>query len=272
MLTIDELKNIDHQILKEFEDSLNLFPTLIESEFKYTAEICFMYMNNSDFIKDSILDLVERENYYSINILHRSLIEHFLRFNYFFFNFAINGKSDKYANKFRTSLLFTDKLSIRKSHNSGKRIKNLQSDTLKNIQDEIYTSSADFQQFDLDELLKFSNELSIKNIINFIENHIGKQHYVPNDFLIDTLVRYSKQSSYVHGGIFSNQELRNFAIKNEENKIKNLTVIYGLSLQTATFIKIYSYIILTEINPEFFKYYSKITSEIIKMTPNFNWK
>lgn len=229
-----------------------------------------MYMNNSDFIKDSILDSVERQNYYSINILFRSLIEHFLRFNYFLFNYGINGKTDKYSKKFRTALVFTDKLSIARSHNSAKKIRNIQDKTMKNLQEEIYKSSDDFQKFDLSELLNFSNELSIKNIINFTENQIGKDNPIPNDFLIDSLIRYSKQSSYVHGGIFANQELYNFASKSSEDKVKNLTVIFGLALQTTTFIKIYSYAIFFEINPEFFNYYSRISEAIIKMTPNYN--
>lgn len=270
MLKINDLKLIDNEILQEFELSLNTIKNLFDGEYKFTSELCFIYMNNSDFIKDSILDLVERENFYSVNILYRSLIEHFLRFNYFFFNFGLEGKNDEYSKKFRTALVFADKLSIMKSRNSADKIKKVIEKTEKQIQQEVYGSSDNFQKYNLEELLSFSKKISIKNIINFTENHIGKNNPVPNDFLIDILIRYSKQSSYVHGGIFAHQEFSNFASKGEENRLINLTVIYGLSLQTATFIKIYSYLILSKIEPKLLDYYFKITTSIMKMTPNYN--
>lgn len=271
MLKINDLAQINNEIIEQFENSLKKIPALSEGKYRFTSEICFMYMNNTEFIKDSILDLVERQNYYSVNILYRSLLEHFLRFNYFFFNFAIFGKNDNYSHKFRTALVFTDKLSLALSNNSIKKIKNEDSKSLKEIQKEIYNNNPEFKKFDFDELINFSSELSIKKIIDYIENYIGNKTPTPNDFLLDKILQYSKQSSYVYGGMFAHQEFMKFASIDEEKKLNMLTTIFGLALQISSFIKMYSYTMLLEADPEFFNYYNEITTKILKLTPNYNY-
>lgn len=268
MLKLNQLININSEIVKEFEISLKILPDLLKSESKYTAELCFMYMNNTDFIKDSILDLVERENFYSANILYRSLIEHFLRFNYYFFNHALLGKTDSYSHKFRTALEFNDKISINKAVNSAKRMKGEKAKTNNQISLEIFNSKEDYKKYALEELENFAREISIKNIIDYTENHITNETSPPNDFLKNMIIQYSKLSSYVHGGMFAHREFINFA--EDENKSDKLTVMFGTSIQISTFIKMYSFLILKDSNPNFIDHYFKISTLIMKLTPNYN--
>ena len=263
MLNINELKVIDNEIFQEFEKSTEKLPELLKGNFKYTSEVCFMYMNTTDFIKMSILENIERENFYCANILYRSLIEHFLRFNYYFFNYALNGKSDEYSRKFRFALEFNDKISIEKSENSLKKIDNEIHKSNQEIIKEIYDSNEDYKKFEIDDLTSFSNELSIKNIISFTQENLSKTELVPSDFFFFFIVQYSKLSSYVHGGMFAHRELIAFSTNKERLRI--LTVMYGLSLQASTFVKMYSYMILHTHDPEFLNYYFTISTSIFKL-------
>lgn len=262
MQTIDELKNIHKDIVNDFEEITNDLPALLRSSYGYTSEVCFMYINSTLLIFDGILNAITSENYYSINILYRSLIEHFLRFNFYFFNFALNGKSDSYSHKFRTALEFNDKFLILKSKNSIETNIKIK----KNAQDiklELHSSNRDYAKYDLQELDAIAKDLSIKNIISFTEKHLENKEFNSEELLKEIIVQYSKLSSYVHGGIFAHRENIYFAT---ENKIvKNMTVILGSSIITLTSIKLQTLMILSEINTEYLNVYFKISSKIYKL-------
>jgi hypothetical protein len=80
-----------HQTVEEF------MPLALEFSEKgpipKTAGVLLSFIASTEFIKNGILDLVETENAYAKYILFRSLIEHFLRFQYIWLRFA-EEKSD----------------------------------------------------------------------------------------------------------------------------------------------------------------------------------
>src|SRR5437773_10707808 len=85
MTTIDKLRDLDLQIHAVFEDA---FPTISELLKKMpalkTGTTILFFIIKTNFIKEGILDLYKTENYYSIQILFRSLIEHLMRVQYVF--------------------------------------------------------------------------------------------------------------------------------------------------------------------------------------------
>jgi len=262
MLTIDELTNIHKEIINDFEDVARDLPILLKSSFEYTSEVCFMYINSAHFINDAILSTIDSGNYYTINILYRSLIEHFLRFNFYFFNFAINGKSDSYSHKFRTALEFNDKFLILKSQNSIETNPNIKKN-VQEIKNELHKSNHNYLKYDLQELDSLARDLNIKNIINFTEQHIDSKEFNSEGFLKEIIVQYSKLSSYVHGGIFAHREYIYFAT---ENKIaKNMNVILGKSIIALTSIKLQTLVILSKLNPEYLHIFLKISNNIYKL-------
>jgi hypothetical protein len=94
----------------------------MESEQKNTAEVCFAFMTGSNYLKSSLFDCAENEDYYSMSVLLRSLTEHYLRFTYFWFNFS-KITNDSYSLKFLVSLEFYEKLEIERTINAAKQIK-----------------------------------------------------------------------------------------------------------------------------------------------------
>ena len=77
---------IDDKQQELLEQAFPLLMSLREkTEFKKSATTTIAFIGNTNFIKNGIFDLYESQNVYSIKILFRSLIEHYLKFQYLFF-------------------------------------------------------------------------------------------------------------------------------------------------------------------------------------------
>ena len=254
--TIDDLKALDADISSEFEKAIaeHLRFLLFESEFKNTAEICFMFMFSSDRLKNSIFDCAEKDDFYSMNVLYRSINEHYLRYEYFWFNNSLH-KNDSYALLFRTSLDFNEKLAIENAINSAKKIKNQETKTSEEIWLKLVNSNKEFKKFTKGEIIEFSKKLSIKNIIHYLEKTFNNNGNEKVPFLQNSIIEYTILSSFVHGGFEANRQTVNFGVL--EHKEKLYLNICKRTLEIATSIKTSSYLALFQFMPEFGELYNK---------------
>lgn len=81
MNEIEKIRDLDYEIFKELQE---YFPKTINSQFKkdfpITSALSSMFDTSGTFIKNSIFDSCEADDYYGAKILFRSLIEHYIRF------------------------------------------------------------------------------------------------------------------------------------------------------------------------------------------------
>lgn len=262
---IKKLRDIDDEIFEDFKAATLHLPYLLnKSKFPKTTEICFMYMNGTNFLKNSIFDCAETDDLYSVNVLFRSIIEHFLRFQYFWFN-HIQVKDDSYALKFRTAIDFIERIEMSKASNA---VMHLNGEAIKSsdeIWNEIVNSNPDFKKFSKKEIQEFSNNLSIKNIIRYIEKTMKNGGYESNTFMKNIIIQYSRMSSFVHGGLFAHKKM--IGLGNDEERHAELVSMCGLALQSASFIKEFSYLMFYQFMPEFGQIYNQ-THESIKKINN----
>ncbi|MES2727395.1 MAG: hypothetical protein V4643_09865 [Bacteroidota bacterium] len=249
--TIEDLRVLDDEIFKDFNKLVNHLPFLLKSDFKNTVEICSMFMYSSDCLKRGIFDCVKSNDTYSINVLYRSINEHFFRFKYFYFNNS-SFKDDSYAFLFKTSLDFSEKMAIEKAINSAKQMKNEGIKTPKEIWDSLVSSNKDFGKFTKEDTSEFSKSLSIKNIIRYLEKKVSASE--TDTFLQDRIIEYSLLSSYVHGGIYAHIDSVAFGVA--KDKAEQYLNIYGSTLQITTSIKIFSYLTISQFMPEFEEMYN----------------
>lgn len=259
--TIEDLKNLDAEISIEFEKAIShLKFLLLESDFKNTADICFTFMTSTDFLKDSIFNCAENNNFYSINVLYRSINEHLLRFKYFWFNNS-SYDDDSYALLFRVSLEFSEKMILYNAVNSANQIKSQEIKTSDEIWKNLQDSNKEFQKFTKGEINEFSKNLSIKNIIRYLERTLKNNGHETNTYLQKSIIEYTQLSSFVHGGIQAHKDLVRF--ETSENKDNIFLDICGPALQIATSIKIFSYLVIHQFMPEFGEIYNN-TQELMK--------
>jgi len=259
--TIEELRDIDDEIFITIKGStqfINWF--LKESPIPKTSELFWMYITSTNFIKNSIFDCAENEDIYSVKILFRSLIEHFLRFNYIFFKYT-SVKNDSESYKYYLILDLSENLKYLKSIKSANSIFGEDEMRLDKLWDELCEKFPKYKTYNKKEIETWTKDYSIKNIIDFIQNKLPGGNDEFNPFLPSIILEYSDLSSFVHGGIFAYKNNMNF-IENEKRQ-KELLRITNLALFTSSSIKKLSYLIFSQYKTEFADFYIK-TDRLIK--------
>jgi len=197
---LQKLRDIDDEIFETVEDSTKYIAWLLkESPIPKTAEILWMFIGSSNFIKNSIFDCSETEDIYSVKILFRSIIEHYLRFQFIFTKYGIT-KSDVESEKYYSILEISEYLNYVKSVRSVASIRGIDSKTLNEMWEELRTQFPYLDKYSKKEIEELSRQFSIKNMILFLEEttKVGKKE---DSFLPKMILEYSNLSSYVHGGI-----------------------------------------------------------------------
>lgn len=132
-------------------------------------------------IQSAIFDLCESKNYYSLNILYRAFIEHYLKFLYSFFRLAEEKKDDVGKDYYADGMMYESQL-ISRSEANAKKLSGedkLKQKCTKNLQD----------KFKLKEIIKYIN------IKVPAKNH--------NSLPLSLIPIYSQLSSFVHCGVIA---------------------------------------------------------------------
>lgn len=262
---IADLRDIDDEIFDQFEKATEHFTWLINTNsIPKTSELYIIYIASTNTIKNAILDCADNQDIYTIKILFRSIIEHFLRFQYIWFQYIHGGKESSSLNYY-TQLNLSEKLSYLKSINSVNRLNKEKGKTISEMWVELGKEDVRHSQYSIIDIENFSRNISIKNIIIFLEDRLSKGNGSYDGFLQTMILRYSTLSSFVHGGIYAHHNTISYGTSGKRNN--DLIVISGLALQAATTVKSLSYLTFSEVKPEFGEIYSK-TSEVIKKVKN----
>ena len=256
MNRIEEIRDIDDEI---FECLQEYFPKVIDcnfqKEFPISLLLIISFDTSANFIKTAILDCAETENLYGSKILFRSLIEHYLRFKFIYFNW-INTKSDEESEKYFFFSYANDEINTVKA-----QISQLQ----------LYNPLYRFNSWD-DLLKKHSKKeieseaikYSYKNIIKFIIELMRKSDNKEIPFLNNIITEYSKLSSYVHGSMLATNETMEFSDKSKREE--EIIRISSLATQLSGSIKLFSLIMLLQNDREkFSESYLKIDALIKKI-------
>lgn len=249
---------IDDKQQELLEQAFPLLMSLREkTEFKKSATTTIAFIGNTNFIKNGIFDLYESQNVYSIKILFRSLIEHYLKFQYLFFRF-IEIKNDSVFADYEKFSKYSEMIYY--------------GDSIKNIYEILNGDTSKLNSFEtLKELFPELSELSrksfknkideyrIQNIIKFINSKINKDNtYKGNKFLLDLLPIYSELSSFVHGGIEATQIMAK--LSNENDRIKDLDKALSFSLNITLSIASFSCLMFSAHDKTLIDYHNKFYS------------
>jgi hypothetical protein len=149
---------IDDKQQELLEQAFPLLMSLREkTEFKKSATTTIAFIGNTNFIKNGIFDLYESQNVYSIKILFRSLIEHYLKFQYLFFRF-IEIKNDSVFADYEKFSKYSEMIYY--------------GDSIKNIYEILNGDTSKLNSFEtLKELFPELSELSRKSFKNKIDEY-----------------------------------------------------------------------------------------------------
>ena len=259
-MEIEEIRDLDDEIFKEFQI---YFPKTIDSIFskKYSrTNILIHFIDlSANFIKNSIYDNCETDDYYGIKILYRSLIEHYIRFKFVFTKWMLN-KDDNFAkdyleyNEAREVLdLIRAKISEQQLYDPNYKLKDW---------DIFLKDHPNFKNKTRKEVEEETRKFSFKNIIRFLNHEFKNDETFSSDFFGKLIVEYSDLSSFVHGGMKSYQEI--MSMNTDEKRLTEYKRICGLTFQMSNSIKLFSLLMYVQTDKKDFSLHYLKIDEILK--------
>lgn len=256
---IDKIRDVDDNIFKIIEASLlDLTMEVLKSEYPFTGKALVMLVTKSNFIKNSIFDVCENEDLYSANILYRSLIEHFLRHQYLFLNYA-KRKNDDIGIDYYNYCDMGENLDFLKSIKSTNKIFDPEHPDI-NTWEEISKLDKRFSKISPKELKEKSEQFRYRNIIKFLSSTLS----LKDSMLNKIIPLYSELSSFVHGGPYGENMLFAHGV-NEKDRIEKLKNICEMTFEISKGIKLYTYLFAVQINQKYGIFYNQINEASVKI-------
>lgn len=232
-----------------FATKIDEMELLIESHSFPKSMLC-LYSKVLQIESLSMILQKANENFYSSQVLLRTLLEHYLIGYYIYYKTA-DEKNDLVGEAYYNEYV---KSEIIKKENYYFALDKIKHGTIhQSLNDYLSKYGDDFKnltQKDIDNIhIKASQFSNIRNVIKFLFNskNQSKEETVLHKALFDFLEKYNKLSSYVHGGVsaeiesFNNFESEKRREKIEENKT------WGISLESN--LKFYFLFLLFKDNP-----------------------
>jgi hypothetical protein len=254
MTTFDNIKESDLKIHSLFEEA---FPKIVDllktAPIPKAGNTMLFFIVKTNFIKEGVFELYQSENYYSIQILFRSLIEHFLRFEYVFFRLGLD-KNDTVGEDYLKFCSLSENIDTGKAWKEVAKILEINPnldpyDVLKEINE-------DMKKYSKQEIIDRAAQFRYKNIIKFINGHLNKHKEHRNDFILNIIPEYSNLSSFVHGGPGSDQML--MSMDTDEKRQKELLRIIRLTFLIAGSVKLFAFLTYFQYDKSFGKFYSEM--------------
>lgn len=211
MYTFEEIQSKDDEIFEIFrKNESRIIAIITKSNFKNTLFVLIKFIAKITPIKNSIYDLYKTNNIYAINILYRSLIEHFIKFLYIYFQ-LLDNKNDQIGVEYLELEPIVDKLAIA---NALKQYL-----TLFNEKEfsEAYDFDPKINKYLGKDIKEYKDKFKYRKIIDYIHKRcLEKSIYggSENSFLLKLIPEYAELSSFVHGGHLAEEIM----IKNTKEK------------------------------------------------------
>ncbi|MBU0468992.1 MAG: hypothetical protein KJ736_08030 [Candidatus Omnitrophica bacterium] len=196
-----EIEDILEELAEEIEPHLQLIPEFF-SKIKDTDKPLSVFSMSTFFpkiesIRLGIFEVAKIEEYYSLNILFRSLIEHFVRAQYIWMK-TVENKNDEIGIDYWVFGQDQENIdyakALQKSYSTiGINPEVSPIETLKKIG----VISKDKSQ---NKIRKKVDQFKYSNMIHFIANRMKSKENSEAPILFSIFPRYSELSSCVHGG------------------------------------------------------------------------
>jgi len=261
---IERIRELDSEVFEELKEYFpKTFTSNFKKEFSTTMHLVTIFDTGATFIKNSIFDCCETDDYYGAKILYRSLIEHFIRFKFIFINWG-KTKSDEFAKNYFECSVAREVIDLVKAMVAEQQL--YDSNFKMKEWDEFLKNYPAFKKKTFKEIEDETRKYTFKNIIKFLNDEFNKGENEMSSFLGKLIIDYSRLSSFVHGGMKSYQEMA--LADSDEIRQKEYNRICGLTFQISNSIKLFTLLMYAQTDREAFtKHYLKL-DEIMKRINN----
>ncbi len=191
----------------EFHDQFQIigdkyFPKLADSEFPISFYALMGLMATANSVKLAMYDLAEESDthLYVIKLLHRSFIEHYLKFYFILFR-LLNEKSDEAGIEYKKFSSIDETMAFINAFIVSAKMVG------KSTEDTIYKQlKKKYPDLELSkkEIQNISSKWKHRNIIKYLKNNTN---LISDDksLFLSLISQYAELSSFVHGGTFAEQ-------------------------------------------------------------------
>jgi hypothetical protein len=218
-----------------------------------TCSVFLSFIASTEFIKNGILDHADAENVYAAKILFRSLIEHYLRFQYIWFRVS-EEKSDAAAEDYLKHGMFKESLQIARSWKRVAKI--LGRDSCLSPYDAVRSVIKATTAYSNKEIDERSSQFEYARIIEYIFGKMKRRESEEVPFLLKILPSYSDLSCFVHGSPGAISIMGSLQGKGE--LAADLLNTAALAFQTAGSVKLFSLLTFCQYDRKFSSPYLKV--------------
>ncbi len=256
-MTIEERFKFIKEVFKNHKDGIE---TLIENHSFPKSMLC-LYSKVLQI--GSLRKILNKSdgNFYSSQVLLRTLLEHFLIGYYVYFK-TNTEKNDLVGEVYYDEYVKSEIIKRENYYFNLDKIKNdLKHEDINGYLSKYGDEFRDLTQLQIDNIHKKASQFSnVRNVIKYLFNseNQSKEENVLHTMLFDFLEKYNMLSSYVHGGVsaevesFNKDDFEKRKAKIKENKT------WGISLEAN--LKFYFLFLLFKDNPD----------EVMKLKGFFN--
>ena len=257
MIDLSAIDRRDSEIHAIVEEFMPLATELARaSPISKTASVFLSFIASTELIKNGILDLAKSENAYAAKVLFRSLIEHFLRFQYIWVR-VCEEKSDVTPEEYLKFSSFKEGLLIGKT---WKRVaKLLGQDSPLTPYEALKAIIPDIASYSNKEIDKRASQFDLANVVE----HICRKLKLPKDskklpIPLAMIPEYGDLSSFVHGAPAAIQIMA--GLQDEKKLAAELTKMAELAFQIAGSVKMFSLLTFFQYDKKFGPPYSRIAN------------
>lgn len=188
----------------------------VKSKFPTSAKALTMYSLKLQYLSNSINLCKDTEDYYSLCVLFRSLLEHYFRHLYIYSR-ALKENSDEVGMEYYGKLKghedmcsLISNLSLNKKLSGEKPIWSLSGKQNKNLD-------------------KVGQKFKINSILTYLNESIGEDNEIQTiskEFFNKYSQHYATLSSFVHGGLFAEKYIEMYS-KNKSGKEIDMEYLFG---------------------------------------------
>lgn len=243
-------------IIEEFGDQAALLE-LSKSDFPQTFRALFSFIAKTDAIKSAMFEMADSENIYGMKILYRSLIEHFLKFQYILYRFILE-KNDAAGEDFYLFCGAIENVEFANALRASEAIfgKDNQFDAFQFIKEK----NPKLKRFSNNEIKRKSEQFKHRNIVKYIKENVDSLITSESSLLLNTIPIYSELSSFIHGGPHTEWFTSDVISSDEDQKlvIQDARMAFLIS----SFVKAFSFLAFTKVNTDCLKVFVKINAVV----------
>lgn len=259
MQRIEKIRDLDDLIFEEFQE---YFPKTLKSNFSNkfpkTLHISNLFTVSTNFIKNSIFDCSETDDFFGVKILFRSQIEHFLRFKYVSFNW-MKFKNDEVSERYIEFTEAREKLDQIKSVIDEQKLSNPEFEV--SSWQKIFEEIPSLKNYSKTEIEKETLKYTYKNIIKTLKE-IDRDSPTETSFFSSLIKEYADLSSFVHGGAGAHNQM--FLFNDELKRKDEYFRICGLAYQMAATVKLFTLLMIVQIDKKEFEEHYLLLDKLIK--------